>query len=83
LGTIKILFGTARAFLVPGQCVRFWKSRSGRNRMSFFVCETHLDKAKAEKLKRRLGCDHYIINESDGRSGGFVNAVEEGDPNSM
>jgi hypothetical protein len=51
--------------------------------MSYFVCETHLDKAKAEKLKKRLGCDHYIINESDGRSGGFVNAVEEGDPNSM
>jgi hypothetical protein len=29
-------------------------------------------KAKAESLKRRLGCDHFIINESDGRSGGLL-----------
>jgi hypothetical protein len=38
----------------------------------FFLSETHLGKAKAENLKRRLGCDHYIIHESDGRSGGLL-----------
>jgi hypothetical protein len=31
-----------------------------------------LDKAKAEKLKRRLGYDHLIIHESDGRSGSLL-----------
>ena len=38
----------------------------------FFLSETHLGKAKAESLKRRLGCDHFIINESDGRSRGLL-----------
>lgn len=38
----------------------------------FFLSETHLGKAKTKKLKRRLGCDHFIINESDGRSGGLL-----------
>ena len=38
----------------------------------FFLSETHLGKAKAENLKRRLGCDHYIIHKSDGRSGGLL-----------
>ena len=35
----------------------------------FFLSKTHLGKAKAETLKSRWGCDHYIIHESDGRSG--------------
>jgi exonuclease III len=38
----------------------------------FFLSETHLGKVKAESLKRRLGCDHFIIYESDGRSGGLL-----------
>ena len=38
----------------------------------FFLSETYLDKMKAGKLKRRLGCDHLIIHESDGRSGGLL-----------
>jgi len=38
----------------------------------FFLSETHFGKIKAEKLKRRLGCDHFIIDESDGRSGGLL-----------
>jgi len=38
----------------------------------FFLSETHLGKAKAEILKRKLGCDHFIIHESDGRSGGLL-----------
>ena len=38
----------------------------------FFLSETHLQKAKAEKLRRKLGCDHLIIFESDGRSGGLL-----------
>ena len=37
-----------------------------------FLSETHLGKEKAENLKRRLGCDHLFINESDGRSGGLL-----------
>ena len=37
-----------------------------------FLSETHLGKVKAEELRRRLGCDHYIIHESDGRSGGLL-----------
>ena len=38
----------------------------------FFLSETHLGKAKAEILKRKLGFDHFIIHESDGRSGGLL-----------
>ena len=38
----------------------------------FFMFETHLDRVKAEKLKRRLGCDYFLINESEGRSGGLL-----------
>jgi exonuclease III len=38
----------------------------------FFLSKTHLGKEKAENLKRRLGCDHFIIYESDGRSGGLL-----------
>jgi len=37
-----------------------------------FLSETHLGKVKAGKLKRRLGCDKFIIHESDGRSGGLL-----------
>jgi exonuclease III len=38
----------------------------------FFLSETHLGKAKAEELRRKLHCDHYSIVESDGRSGGLL-----------
>ena len=38
----------------------------------FFLSETHLGKVKAENLKRRLSYDHFIIHESDGRSGGLL-----------
>lgn len=38
----------------------------------FFLSETHLSKAKAEKVKRRVGFDHMLIHESDGRSGGLL-----------
>jgi exonuclease III len=37
----------------------------------FFLSETHLDKARAEKLRRKLGFDFLSISESDGRSGGY------------
>ena len=37
-----------------------------------FLSETHLDKAKAGKLRRRLGFDEMEVSESDGRSGGLV-----------
>jgi exonuclease III len=38
----------------------------------FFLSETLLGRTKAEILKRKLGCDQFIINESDGRSGGLL-----------
>lgn len=37
-----------------------------------FLSESHLDKIKAEKVRRRIGYDHMIIHESDGRSGGLL-----------
>lgn len=37
-----------------------------------FLSETHLGMAKAENLRSRLGCDKFIIHESDGRSGGLL-----------
>ena len=37
-----------------------------------FLSETHLDMAKAGKLKRRLGFDEMEVSESDGRSGGLI-----------
>ena len=37
-----------------------------------FLSEAHLNKAKAEKLRRRLGFDAMAVSESDGRSGGLV-----------
>ena len=37
-----------------------------------FLFETHLGKVKADEMKRKLQCDHYIIVESDGRSGGLL-----------
>ena len=67
----KLQFGTARALLAPGQFIRFWISRSERIHTCFFS-ETHMGTAKAEIMKRRLVCDHFIINESDGRSGGLL-----------
>jgi len=37
-----------------------------------FLSETHLDKAKAEKVRRRAGFDKMIVHESNGRSGGLL-----------
>jgi hypothetical protein len=37
-----------------------------------FLSETHLDNAKAEKVRRRTGFDHKALFESDGRSGGLL-----------
>jgi exonuclease III len=34
-----------------------------------FLSETHLDKAKAEKVRRRASFDKMIVHESNGRSG--------------
>ena len=38
----------------------------------FFLSETHLGKAKAETLMRKLGCHRFACHESDGRSGGLM-----------
>ena len=37
-----------------------------------FLSEAYLCKAKAERLRRRLGFDSLAAAESDGRSGGLV-----------
>ena len=37
-----------------------------------FLSETHLNRARAENLRRRLCFDHMIVAESDGRSGGLL-----------
>jgi len=38
----------------------------------FFLSETHLDNAKADKVRRRAGFDHKVVFESEGRSGGLL-----------
>jgi hypothetical protein len=38
----------------------------------FFLSGTHLEKVRAENLRRKLGFDHSIIFESDGQSGGLL-----------
>jgi hypothetical protein len=38
----------------------------------FFLSETHLGRAKVDGLRRKLQFDHFIIFESDGRSGGLL-----------
>jgi hypothetical protein len=38
----------------------------------FFLSETHLTKVRAETIRRKLGYDHMIESESDGRSGGLL-----------
>jgi hypothetical protein len=40
--------------------------------MFFFLSETHLTKARAETIQRKLLFDHMIMSESDGRSGGLL-----------
>ena len=37
-----------------------------------FLSESHLDKAKAEKLMRKFKFDELLFHESDGRSGGLI-----------
>ena len=38
----------------------------------FFLSETHLDNAKADKVRRRAGFDHKAVFESEGMSGGLL-----------
>jgi exonuclease III len=37
-----------------------------------FLSETHLSRAKADKLMRKMGFQFLLIDESDGRSGGLL-----------
>jgi exonuclease III len=37
-----------------------------------FLSETHLSKARAENLKRKMFFNHMIMYKSDGRSGGLL-----------
>jgi hypothetical protein len=38
----------------------------------FFLSESHLDKAKAEKLARKMKFEGVLFHERNGRSGGLV-----------
>jgi hypothetical protein len=38
----------------------------------FFLSETHLGRAKADNLRRKLGFDSLSLFESDGKSGGLL-----------
>ena len=65
--------------LASARAVRALRDIQKRERPDvLFLSETHLDKVKAEELRRKLLCDHCIIVESDGRSGGAVNVMEKG-----
>ena len=60
---MKILAWNCRG-LASARAVRALLEIQKRERPDvFFLSETHLGKAKAENLKRRLGCDHFIIHE--------------------
>jgi exonuclease III len=37
-----------------------------------FLSETHLSRAKADKLMRKMGFQFLLIDESNGRSGGLL-----------
>jgi exonuclease III len=37
-----------------------------------FLSESHLDKAKAENLMRKVKFDKLLFHESNGRSGGLI-----------
>jgi hypothetical protein len=41
---------------------------AGKTGCAFSVRDT-LGEGRAENLKRRLGCDNFVIHESDGRNG--------------
>jgi exonuclease III len=69
---MKLLAWNCRG-LVSSRAVRALLEIQKREKPDvLFLCETHLGKARAEKLKSKLGCDKFIIHESDSRSGGLL-----------
>lgn len=69
---MKILCWNCRGMRKPA-AVRALLGIQGRVRPDvLFLSEAHLNKAKAEKLRRRLGFEAMAVSESDGRSGGLV-----------
>ena len=69
---MKILVWNCHGMRKPA-AVRALLGIQGRVRPDvLFLSEAHLNKAKAEKLRRGLGFDVMEVLESDGRSGGLV-----------
>jgi len=69
---VKILAWNYRGLASSGAVRSLLEVQKREKQDVLFLSETHWAKAKAEKLKKRLGCDHYLIHESDGRSGGLI-----------
>ena len=70
---IMKLSGWNSRSLVSEVAVRDLVDFQGRVKVDvLFLSESHLDKEKAEVLRRKLGFNFMLINESDGRSGGLV-----------
>ena len=70
---IMKLSGWNSRSLVSEVVVRDLVNFRGRVKVDvLFLSESHLDKEKAEVLRRKLGFNFMLINESDGRSGGLV-----------
>jgi ribonuclease HI len=69
---MKIVAWNCRG-LQSSRAVRALREVRGRlNPDVFFLSETHLDNAKADNLRRKVGFDHMAVHESDGRSGGLL-----------
>jgi len=71
-GTMKLLAWNCRGLSSPRAVRSLLEVQKRINPDVFFLSETHLDKVKADNVRRRAGFDHLIIHESDGRSGGLL-----------
>ena len=69
---MKLLAWNCRGLSSPRAVRSLLEVQKRINPDVFFLSETHLDKAKADNVRRRAGFDHLIIHESDGRSGGLL-----------
>ncbi|KAG2627072.1 hypothetical protein PVAP13_3KG226670 [Panicum virgatum] len=69
---MKLLAWNCRGLSSPRAVRSLLEVQNRINPDVFFLSETHLDKVKADNVRRRAGFDHLIIHESDGRSGGLL-----------
>ena len=69
---MKILGWNCRGMLSP-TAVRELLELQGRTKADvIFLSESHLNKCKADELRRVLSFDSMFVVESDGRAGGLV-----------